>query len=77
LREIRKAGQTKHYAATLNIPFKNASRSALIVFGLGCGHAVRKALVDFQGAIPQQLYQGSVVKVLQQHAGPRGLSNTA
>jgi NADPH:quinone reductase-like Zn-dependent oxidoreductase len=31
LREFRKAGQTRHYAAALNTPFKNASRSALIV----------------------------------------------
>jgi hypothetical protein len=28
---IRKAGQTRDYAAALNTPFKNASRSAFIV----------------------------------------------
>jgi hypothetical protein len=53
--KIRKAGQTRLLRCRLHYTFQEREQVGVNRIGLGCGHAVRKALVDFQGAIPQQL----------------------
>ena len=55
LREIRKGRANQALRRRLEDTFHEREQVGVNRVGLGCGHAVREAVVDFQGAIPQQL----------------------